>query len=151
MLSHLLLMSLSPKVCKNQVFRQISERNLRLHTVLRDSVGETHIASIDEFSPVSCGCKVFLCHREHQLLTRVYQPKIGRLAFLNEAGIWGLVDALSAALFRLAAGYHVGKLLLFLWAEWRGVFNATFLQAKSALVLALVNRRGFHFESPQPQ
>src|SRR5258708_34794332 len=93
-----------------------TERNLRLQTVLGDSVGETPIACIDELSPVSSGCEVFPCHREHQLLTRVYQPKIGSLAFLNEAVVRGLVEALSVPLFRIHACYHVGKLLLLLLA-----------------------------------
>src|SRR5260221_6038289 len=122
-----------------------TERDLRLQTVLVDSVEETHIACIDEFSPVSSGCEVFPCHREHQLLTRVYQPKMGHLAFLNEAAVRGFIEALSAPLFRLAACYHVGKLLLFLRAECRVLFNPPFLPAKNTLVLALVHRRFFYF------
>src|SRR5260370_5302621 len=127
-----------------------TERNLRLQTVLGGSVGETPIACIDELSPVSSGCEVFPCHRQHQLLTRLYQSKMSRLAFLNEAAVRGLVEALSVPLFRITACYHVGKLLLFLWAECRVLFNPPFQLAKNALVLALVHRRFFHFEPPDP-
>src|SRR5258708_32947398 len=70
-----------------------TERNLRLQTVLGDSVGETPIACIDELSPVSSGYEVFPCHREHQLLTRLYPANTGRPPCLGEVALTGIAEA----------------------------------------------------------